>query len=335
MRRLILFALPIVMILSSCGNSATLKAIKNTPSSSPTSLSQPSATVVTPPPLSTIVGHTPDATAIQTCGYTSPSYFGGTYTQFQNFLVSVIGPPVFGYNIYKKLSDNLPVKPYRLTYDPAKPGDAFRGSYESGPPLQIAPDSSVPLGFEICNFTKTPQKITSIFVHLDAFTPYTQVMNVWESSCSSDTYFTRPDHIDTSGGCGGAVATIGRGTASFGINDPKSAIGTYAQTIPAQSDNTTFPVIIAPVGQSADPDIQVVQVKGFTAPGLYTLSLGIVDESGKLIMLPSSFSYYSIPQARRWSGQPCLSNDMQAQIPTEVTNPPTYYICPGNLVTHQ
>jgi hypothetical protein len=330
MRWLILGVMPIIMIFSSCGSATTMKAnIPADGSPSGTSTLQPSAVI---PPFPIIEGHTPDAAAMQACG---TAYTKGT--QFQNFLVDTVFTANFGYDIYKKLSDNLPLKPFQLTYGPSSdPKNPFKDSYEAGPPLQIAPDSSVRLAFDICNFTTVSHKITSIFVRLDAFKPYNQTMNVWESTCSPDTYFTRPNHVDDSTGCGGAIVAINRGVAAFGASDPQSATGTYAKTIPAQGD-PTFPVIIAPVGQSTDPDAQLstaIQVKGFATPGLYTLSIGIVDESDKLMMLPTSFSYYSVPQARRWSGNPCHSSDMQAQIPTTVTNPPTYYICPGNLVTN-
>lgn len=222
-----------------------------------------------------------------------------------------------------RLPDTVPVAPWAL---PGQLGSdqltqALGGDADVNPIINHG--SGILL--TVCNAGAQPLKLAGAKVAIADFKPGSGAINTW-NEC--DGVFVRPDGV-TGGGCGGALVTDETMGASFAPSAAKDAV-TQAAQVSAGGPNGYGPLPV-----TLKPGASIMLLIGVTLPralGMYALAVSAQTSAsgGAAVTLP----YAPLPPqlfarvAHKFTGQACAKAAMQAQIPTNVTNPATYYICP-------
>jgi hypothetical protein len=310
MRTRILLAVLVVMVLLSAGCGAAIPASTKTPSPVPA----PSPTA-TPLPTASAAEFATACTGGSNFGYARTTYY-----RLGDLLMSkgaYAGIPS------RKLPDNTPLKPL-LTPD-LNDQPAIDAHF---PPEPMVNPIGVGVLLTLCNASTTrPHELEGMTVRIDQFVPYAGLVEAW-TEC--DGFYTRSDpHGVVGGGCGYAVAADETMKVSY---PPSATSGTeLAATWTGaggpidETRNAPFgplPALLPP-GQ-----FLVVLLTGApTVAGTYTLSVAPTVDQTRLPFVPvgSPARFSATPQT--WTGEACLTQAMQSQIPA-ATTPPSYYICP-------
>lgn len=310
-----LSALALAILLAGCGTSTTrLSGKAATPSSLPTATPKPTAT---PSPTST-----PTATsgvAFRRCRQSNARPGSVTVSDI------VVSPANLGALAYpgEKLPDNTPLKPILLASAGSDP--SFTITPVVNPHLR---DSG--LSFGVCNASPTTaHTITSVSGKLMTAVPYAGQLNEWDPCTGA---YTRSTTVG--GGCGGGEGPTDEGVlASFPAgSEPGTMVTTTQQDWVAWRPYGNEPQQMGPLPLSLAPGEGLlirISIDFPSASGTYTFNVGVSVDGGQPGFVSAGPEMFLAPIVHAWSGKACLTPTMQAQIPPDVTNPPTYYLCPN------
>lgn len=217
---------------------------------------------------------------------------------------------------WNALQSSVPLKPQQV----GNPNVPSTGDWLLNPSLGEG------YSFAACNASSTTQiTITGASLRVDSFTPASEQVNEW-NLCDGP-YNTETKA--TSGGCGGGFST----DEMMQVNLPSTiTAGTTADAVLVHSGNeydptgTYFgplPVTLAP-GKSIGFTVAI----GSDLPtGTYTFSFAVKSSGGQTPFVPMHDKPVRLAGVlHKWSGQACMTPDMQAQIPQSSTS--TYWVCP-------
>jgi hypothetical protein len=232
---------------------------------------------------------------------------------------AVYGLPYASY----QLPADLPVAPWPL---PGAIGsDQLDQQLGGAPNLNPAIGQGAGILLTVCNTSAQPLTLTGAQVAVANFTPATGAVDAW-NGC--DGAFVRPQG-QFGGGCGGAIIADETMSATFAASAGKGATATAAQN-GANGQNGFGPLPV-----TLKPSASIMLLISLTRPsalGTYAFAVSVTTSAAGGSSAMSAYAPLP-PQlfalvAHKFTGQACLAAAMQAQIPAQVTNPATYYICP-------
>ena len=229
----------------------------------------------------------------------------------------------------RRLPDSTTLSPL-LTPDP-NDSAALDARFPSQPPIFPTGNSTGLSGvaFTLCNASQTQtHTLEGVKIRIQRFTPYTGRIQTW-TEC--DGYYTRSDpHGVVGGGCGGGIHADEILQANYPANATAGA--ELAASWVSASEQPTDSTRTAPWGplpaQIPAGQYLVLLVTGSPmTSGVYTLALAPMVDNARLPFVPVRSPAFFAANPQQWTGQACLTQTMQAQIPA-ATTPPSYYICP-------
>ena len=313
----ILWLLPILFLLMSCG----ANAVAIVPTQTATNTPMPTATPTIDP---TVVA--------QACNNSNDPmglFQSGTYSQVGDLILT---EPILGGLTYPgiKLPDNIPAgRPYEL---PAAQGIGIHPQnpnlIPANPYLGYTPDAATASYiFAICNTSATQSyTLQSVIAQIATVIPDTSSNINIQAPCDN-TFSSKLREVG--GGCGGAT----RGAYNmFMVNWPDSInSGTIANNVTQESSNGSndlglppspyLPINLKP-GQVY---YAFINMKDPATPGTYTFQFGFQTGQGPA-WSPSSAQVFFASHVHVWSGTSCMA--YQSVIPN--TSVEKFYVCPVN-----
>jgi hypothetical protein len=312
-----LSVLALAILLAGCGTSTTrLSGTAATPTLLPTATPRPTAT---PSP-------TPKAVPQATLGADGhPCYASSVFPAARGANVGdFIAFAGLGNLAYpgSQLPEGLPLKPYKVPSIGA-------GASNSLPVNPGIGKGASGYNLFLCNAsTNASHTINSVTSRIASLIPYTGQLNE-HPAC--DGPYARPGI--SGGGCGGGDPIDMTLSAGFPAGAAQGSTATATQDgTPNPFKPWRFePAVVTPLPITLAPGdglVIKVTVDVPAASGTYAFDFGFSVDGAAPVFISTS-PVLLAPVAHTWTGKACLTPAMQAQIPPDVTNPPTYYLCPN------